>query len=98
MAVLWMFIELYSRVTVSTAAHFVDKLEQRMPFTVRAIQVDRGSEFEAVFEEECQRRNIKLFVLPPRSPKLNGGVKQAHRTHTVGRKPTKGGGDVSLII
>ena len=36
----------------------------------------------AVFEEECQRRNIKLFVLPPRSPKLNGGVERAHRTHT----------------
>ena len=53
-----------------------------MPFTVRAIQVDGGSEFEAVFEEECQRRNIKLFVLPPRSPKLNGYVERAHRTHT----------------
>jgi len=53
-----------------------------MPFPVRAIQVDGGSEFEAVFEEECQRRGIKLFVLPPRSPKLNGGVERAHRTHT----------------
>ena len=27
-------------------------------------------------------RGIKLFVLPPRSPKLNGGVERAHRTHT----------------
>jgi transposase InsO family protein len=24
----------------------------------------------------------RLFVLPPRSPKLNGGVERAHRTHT----------------
>ena len=38
--------------------------------------------FEAIFEEECQRRGIKLFVLPPRSPKLNGGVERANRTHT----------------
>jgi len=53
-----------------------------MPFSIRAIQVDGGSEFEAVFEEECQRRNIKLFVLPPRSPKLNGSVERAHKTHT----------------
>ncbi len=53
-----------------------------MPFPIRAVQVDRGSEFEAVFEEECQRRGIKLFVLPPRSPKLNGYVERAHRTHT----------------
>ena len=78
----WDVLDVYSRATASTASHFLDKLGQRMPFTVRAIQVDGGSEFEAVFEEECQRRNIKLFVLPPRSPKLNGHVERAHRTHT----------------
>ncbi len=49
---------------------------------MKAIQVDGGSEFEAIFEEECRRRGIKLFVLPPRSPKLNGAVERAHRTHT----------------
>ena len=53
-----------------------------MPFPVKAIQVDGGSEFQAVFEELCRQRCIKLFVLPPRSPKLNGGVERAHRTHT----------------
>ena len=70
------------RATASTAAQFLKRLEERMPFTIRAIQVDGGSEFEAVFEEECQMRKIKLFVLPPRSPKLNGGVERAYRTHT----------------
>ena len=53
-----------------------------MPFTVKAIQVDGGAEYEALFESECHRRGMKLFVLPPRSPKLNGGVERAHRTHT----------------
>ena len=53
-----------------------------MPFPVREIQVDGGAEFEAIFEAECQRRDIKLFILPPRSPKLNGGVERAHQTHT----------------
>ncbi len=53
-----------------------------MPFPVRAIQVDGGVEFEFIFEEECQRRGIKLFVLPPCSPKLNGGMERAHRTHS----------------
>lgn len=33
------------------------------------------------FEEECQRRGIWLFILPPRSPELNGYVERAHRTH-----------------
>ena len=78
----WDVIAVYSRATTTTAAHFLDRLEERMPFAIRAIQVDGGSEFEAIFEEECRRRNIKLFVLPPRSPQLNGYVERAHRTHT----------------
>jgi len=78
----WDVIEVYSRATASTATHFLDKLERSLPFGLEAIQVDGGSEFAAIFEEECQRRKIKLFVLPPRSPKLNGYVERAHRTHT----------------
>ncbi len=78
----WNTVGVYSRATANTATDFLDTLEARMPFAVRAIQVDGGSEFEAIFEEECQRRGIKLFVLPPRSPKLNGAVERAHRTHT----------------
>ena len=52
-----------------------------MPFSVKAIQVDGGSEFMAEFEIACQERAIRLFVLPPRSPKLNGYVERAQRTH-----------------
>ncbi len=78
----WNTVSVYSRATANTATDFLDTLQKRMPFPVKAIQVDGGSEFEAVFEEECQKRGIKLFVLPPRSPKLNGGVERAHRTHT----------------
>ena len=36
----------------------------------------------AGFEVECERRGLRLFVLPPRSPKLNGCVERAQRTHT----------------
>ncbi len=78
----WNVIGVYTRSTATNTVHFLNTLEQRMPFPLRAIQVDGGAEFEALFEEECQRRGIKLFVLPPRSPKLNGGVERAHRTHT----------------
>lgn len=78
----WNVISVHRQAKASTAAHFLDILEERMPFPVKAIQVDGGPEFEAVFEKECQLRGIRLFVLPPRSPKLNGGVERAHRTHT----------------
>ena len=78
----WNVVNVSRRATATTAADFLDILEKRMPFPVKAIQVDGGSEFEAIFEEECQRRGVRLFVLPPRSPKLNGGVERAHSTHT----------------
>jgi len=78
----WDVLEAHTQATSHTAACFIDALLQRMPFPVRAIQVDGGSEFENLFETECQRRGIRLFVLPPRSPKLNGHVERAHRTHT----------------
>jgi transposase InsO family protein len=78
----WNVMSIHHQANASTAAHFLDTLQKRMPFPVKAIQVDGGPEFEAVFEKECQFRGIQLFVLPPRSPKLNGGVERAHRTHT----------------
>lgn len=78
----WDVIEARLRATATTAKEFVETLEQRMPFKVKALQVDGGSEFYSDFEEECQRRKIRLFILPPKSPKLNGCVERAHRTHT----------------
>lgn len=78
----WDVLEVHSRATSAAATGFIHSLLARMPFPIRAIQVDGGSEFQAAFEEECQRLGIKLFVLPPRSPKLNGHVERAHRTHT----------------
>ena len=49
-----------------------------MPFDVEAIQVDGGSEFMAEFEDACQRRGLKLYVLPPKSPQMNGGVERGN--------------------
>ena len=64
------------------AAQFVDSMRRRFPFPVRAIQVDVGSEFRADIESAGRESGIKLFVLPLRSPKLNGHVERAQRTHT----------------
>ena len=77
----WDVLDVYHRATARSAASFLDGLLERTPFPVRAIQVDGGSEFKAGFEGACQERGIRLFVLPPRSPKLNGSVERAQRTH-----------------
>jgi putative transposase len=78
----WNVVEIYRRATATSATRFLDEMASRMPTPIRAIQVDGGSKFKSVFEAECQARGIKLFVLPPRSPKLNGAVERANRTHT----------------
>jgi len=78
----WDVLEARSRATAPLAAQFLDAVQTRMPFPIRAFQVDGGSECSAEFEEACQRRGIRLFVLPPKSPKLNGAVERALRTHT----------------
>jgi putative transposase len=77
----WNVVEVHHHATASAAAGFLESVLHGMPFPIKAIQVDGGSEFKAGFEQACQRRGVQLFVLPPFSPKLNGRVERAHRTH-----------------
>ncbi|HEY43696.1 MAG TPA: transposase, partial [Anaerolineae bacterium] len=92
----WDVIEAFRSATARNARAFLDTLQARSPYPVKAIQavsprrtgapgpngVDGGSEFQAEFEEACREKGIRLFVLPPRSPKLNGHVERAQRTHS----------------
>ena len=71
----------YKHLSSMKAAHFLQYLQKKFPFKIKAIQIDGGSEFKKFFEEECEKRDIMLFELPPRSPKLNGHVERANRTH-----------------
>lgn len=75
-------VSLAADARAASAVAVLDALAARMPFAVRALSVDNGSEFMADFETECARRGIALYTLPPRSPKLNGAVERANRTHT----------------
>ena len=72
----WTCAQACRNATARNARRFLDKLQADMPFPIRAIQVDGGSEFKADFERECQDRGIDLFELPPRSPELNGHVER----------------------
>jgi transposase InsO family protein len=74
----WTVAQARNRATAVAAALFLDKVVADMPFKVCGIQVDGGSEFMAGFETECEKRKIDLYVLPPRSPKLNGGVERCN--------------------
>ena len=61
----WDVLQADTRATAATPTEFLDTLQQRMPFPIRAVQVELGSEFAAEFEQACQQRGLRLFVLPP---------------------------------
>ena len=70
----------YPQATSGNAADFLDYLLTRWPYKPTELQVDGGAEFRGSFESACKLRNINLFVLPPRSPKLNAGVERYNQT------------------
>ncbi len=77
----WDCARAFRRQTSFAAARFLEYLETKFPFTIKAIQIDGGSEFKKYFEEAIQERQILLFVIPPRSPKLNSYVERANRMY-----------------
>jgi hypothetical protein len=66
------------RAAAAAASMFLDKLVAEMSFKVEAIEVDGGSEFMAELETACQQRELGLYVLPPKSPHMNGGMERCN--------------------
>ena len=77
----WSVPTIASGASATLAKRALGQLIERTPYPIKAIQVDGGSEFMADFEEDCHEKGIRLFALPPRSPKLNGAVERANRTY-----------------
>lgn len=72
--------EAYCSASAQTAEAFIQKVISNMPFKIKSIQVDGGSEFMAEFERTCQKFGIALSVLYPKSPQLNGHVERLNGT------------------
>lgn len=77
----WDISRAYRVASSLTGSTFLEYMEKKFPFPIRAIQIDGGSEFKKHFEAACRSRNIRLFVIPPHSPKLQGYVERSNRTH-----------------
>ena len=73
--------QIYTRATAKNAREFLKHVIDKFEFKIKSIQVDGGSEFMAEFEDLCEELGIKLYVLPPRSPKINGKVERANETY-----------------
>lgn len=76
----WAAADLYHQNTSLNAGLFVEKLYWQLPFPVKSIRVDNGSEFQKDFIKTCQRLGINIIRNPPHSPTKNGKVERMHQT------------------
>ncbi|GHU15164.1 hypothetical protein FACS189449_12600 [Alphaproteobacteria bacterium] len=75
-----LFEQIFESADSSDAKEFLLEFVKNAPYPILSIQVDGGSEFRDKFEEACDELQIPLIVLPPASPKYNGGVERSNRT------------------
>lgn len=73
-----LFAQAYSTASSNVARQFLETARSHFPFSIKSIQVDGGSEFMSNFEQACKEFNIPLYVLPPKSPELNGNVERSN--------------------
>ena len=75
----YVYAQVFTSATSSTAKKFLEQMLENVPFKIKSIQVDGGSEFMADFEQACADLCIALYVLPPKKPNYNGGVERSNR-------------------
>lgn len=72
-------LRLYPRKNQQTSHTFFTTLCTTLPFPIRKLQVDNGSEFPLVFALTVQQAGIRLRYITPRCPEQNGKVERSHR-------------------
>lgn len=62
------------------AARFLDEVLSALPFKVRAVHTDNGSEFALHFEAAVKERGLAHYFSRPRTPTDLGLLERSHRT------------------
>jgi transposase InsO family protein len=70
----------YRRPTSANARDFMIKLQTALPFAVKAVQTDNGSEFHKYFAEYLNEQNITHYWNYPGKPFRQGHVEKFNRT------------------
>ena len=70
----------YKSKTSKNAQDFLQKLISVIPFPIKRIQTDNGSEFYDHFDKYCQRQNLTHFWNYPHHPQANGCLERFNRT------------------
>ena len=65
------YSKVYSKISSTNAADFINGLINFFPFSIESIQTDNGSEYLLHFHQELQKRNINHYFSRPQTPKDN---------------------------
>jgi transposase InsO family protein len=72
-------LRLYRRQNHRSSLAFLRELTAALPFQIRKIQVDNGTEFPLAFALTCQELGVRVRYIRPRRPQQNGKVERSHR-------------------
>jgi transposase InsO family protein len=72
-------LRLYRQLNQRTSLTFLGELRAAMPFPIRKLQSDNGTEFPLDFALSVQAAGIRHRYITPRRPEQNGKVERSHR-------------------
>lgn len=72
-------LRLYPQKNQQTSHTFLTTIQTALPFPIRKLQVDNGTEFPLAFALTVQQAGMRLRYIKPRCPQQNGKVERSHR-------------------
>ena len=72
-------LRLYRRLNQHSSLHFLGELRRTLPFAIKKLQCDNGSEFPLAFKLAVEEAGIRHRYIKPRRPQQNGKVERSHR-------------------
>jgi transposase InsO family protein len=72
-------LRLYPRLNQHSSLHFLGEVRRTLPFAIKKLQCDNGSEFPLAFKLAVEAAGIRHRYIKPRRPQQNGKVERSHR-------------------
>jgi transposase InsO family protein len=73
-------LRIYDHNTVKNATDFINQVKAALPFAIKQVQTDNGSEFSEAFSWHLEDLRISHRKTKVRHPEENGKVERSHRT------------------
>ena len=73
-------LRIYDHNNVANAADFINQVRDALPFAIKQVQTDNGSEFSEAFSWHLEDLGIRHRKTKVRHPEENGKVERSHRT------------------